>query len=238
VNEEAARRFFNGQALDGALIDALGERIEIVGVVKAEALGAARATPAPTVFMPMAQVPLPVMTLAVRAAPAAVELPSRLGQALGAVPGGGLTASVATLEEHLERTSLAAARIATSLVGVCAALALVLSLAGVYAVMADLVRRRRRELALRIALGASAWTLVAGIVREGLRLAAAGGAAGLLLATAGTPLLDRFVVRPVLPGPLVLVVATISVAVLVTIACAVPAWRAVSIDPRAVMQDE
>lgn len=237
VSENAAHTEFGGRAVGAVLIDPAGDRIEIVGVVRAEALGAVRQAPAPTVFLPLAQAYRPVVSLAMRAGETSREFRAAAGAKLGAVGGGRLLSSVATLEEHLERTSLAAARIATTLVGVCAALALVLSVAGVYAVMADLVLRRRREIALRVALGAGTWRLVGSIVREGLRIAAAGGAAGLVLAIAGTPLLDRFVVRPQLPGLMVIVVAISAVGVLVTIACAVPAWRAVSVDPRAVMHD-
>jgi ABC-type antimicrobial peptide transport system permease subunit len=69
-------------------------------------------------------------------------------------------------------------------------------------------------------------------------MAAKGGAAGLVLAVAGTPLLDRFVVQPQLPGLMVMVVAIAVLGVLVALACAVPAWRALSVDPRVAMNGE
>jgi len=120
----------------------------------------------------------------------------------------------------------------------CAVLALVMAASGVYAVISDLVARRSRELALRMALGAGAWAIVGNIIREGLRLGAIGGSAGFALAIVGTPFVDRFVVHPQLPGLVVLLGATVSLGLLVTTASALPAWRAVSVDPRIVMHDE
>ena len=238
VSEEAARTVFDGRALGAAVTDASGDRIEIVGVVRAEALGATRRAAASTIFLPLAQSYRQGMVLAMRATDVSRASRATAEASLGAIAGGKLVSSVATLEEHLERTSLAAARIASSLVGVCAALAFGLSMVGLYAAMADLVQRRRRELALRVALGAGPWRLVASIVREGLGMAAKGGAAGLVLAVAGTPLLDRFVVQPQLPGLMVLVVAIAVIGVLVALACALPAWRALSVDPRTAMNGD
>jgi hypothetical protein len=238
VNEDAARTVFAGQAVGAAVIDGWGDRIEIVGVVKAEALGAARRAAAPTILMPRAQMHKLVMTLAFRANDTSEAFRSQATSALSVAGIGERLSAVSTLEQHLERTSLASAQIASTLVGVLAALALVLSLAGIYGVMADLVVRRRRELALRVALGANGWQLIGNVMREGLRLAVTGGAAGLVLAVAGTPLLDRFVVRPQLPGPPVVAGATGVILMLVLLACALPAWRAVSVDPKVVMHDE
>ena len=239
ISEDGARTLFDGQAIGGALIDPEGGRIEIVGVVRADALGAAQKTRAPMLFLPLAQMDQPTMTLAIRTEKTTAEFRETVRGELAGVPDGQLLTDVGTLEEHLMRTSLAAERIATALVGVCALMALALSVAGVYAVMADLVVRRRRELALRIALGAGAWRLVGNIVREGLRMAAIGGAAGLAIAVVGVPILDHYGVGVALrlPGPLVIVSAMFAIGALVVLACALPAWRAVTVDPRAVMHD-
>jgi putative ABC transport system permease protein len=89
---------------------------------------------------------------------------------------------VLTLDEHNARTSLGPERIATLLVGTCAVIALSLAILGVYGVMSDAVLQRKREIALRLALGARAGGIVGGVLRHGLRIAAAGGATGLGLA--------------------------------------------------------
>jgi hypothetical protein len=228
---------FGWQAIGSALTDPSGDRIEIVGVVRAEALGVAQRSAAPMLFLPLAQAYQHQMVLAVRAQDPAPELVAALESGLRTVEGGGLLSPLETLDAHLVRTSLAPERIVRSLVAVCAALAVVLSIAGVYAVMADLVVRRRRELALRIALGAGPARLVRSVVREGLRLAIAGALIGLVAAIAGAPLLERVVVRPRLPGPAAILTACATVALLVMLACAVPAWRAVSVDPRTAMEE-
>jgi ABC-type antimicrobial peptide transport system permease subunit len=177
------------------------------------------------------------VVLAVRAEGPTPGLLTALESDLRAVDGGDLLSPLETLDAHLIRTSLAPERIVRSLVAVCAVLAVVLSIAGVYAVMADLVVRRRRELALRIALGAGPVRLVRSVVREGMRLAVAGAVIGLIAAIAGAPLLERVVVRPRLPGPLAILTACLTVTLLVALACAIPAWRAVSVDPRTAMEE-
>jgi ABC-type antimicrobial peptide transport system permease subunit len=114
--------------------------------------------------------------------------------------------------------------------------ALVLSIAGIHGAMSDLVARRRPELALRVALGARPVRLVAEVVRAGLRLALAGAGAGLGIGILATPVLAYVLGRADLPSLTVLLVALAAVATLVAASSALPAWRAISVDPREVMR--
>ena len=134
------------------------------------------------------------------------------------------------------RTSLAAERIAISLVAVCAAMALVIAIVGVHRAMNDLVARRRAELALRTALGASAARLIGYVVGAGLRMAVVGLGVGIGLAAAILPLLDRIVRTPQWPSLVSVGLAGLVICLIVIIACAVPAWRAVAVDPSEALQ--
>ena len=104
---------------------------------------------------------------------------------------GGRRPVVTTLDAHLSRTALASERIATMLVGASAATALTLGVLGMYGAMADAARQRRREIALRIALGAQGWRVIRQVLAEGLRLAGAGTVAGML----GSILVARWLAR-------------------------------------------
>jgi hypothetical protein len=238
ISAEAARTLFADRAIGGAVVDSDGDRVEIVGVVGDETLGAAQRGGAPAIFFPLSQVDTPVMTLAVRTS-ASTDL-SELDRAVGRIPRGTVLESFETMESHMTRTALAPERLAAALLGACAVVALVVSIAGVYAVMADLVLRRRRELALRLALGAQPWALMfsrGGVVSQALRLSALGVLLGAVGAAIGTPILSHLLIPSRLPGPLVVVVAAAAVAGLVGIASALPAWRAVRVDPRRLIEE-
>lgn len=219
-------------------MDPDGDRVEIVGVVGDETLGAAQRGGAPAIFFPLSQVYTPTMTLAVRTA-ASMDL-SLLDRGVRRIPGGTVWDSFETMESHMTRTALAPERIAAALLGACALVALIVSAAGVHAVIADLVLRRRRELALRLALGASPWALLfsrGGVVSHALRLAALGVLTGAAGAAIGTPILSHLLIPSRLPGPLVVVVAGAAVAGLVVLASALPAWQAVRVEPRGLIQE-
>src|SRR4029450_10998232 len=156
-----------------------GRRIEIVGVVHAPLLRASQRKPEPAMYLPMSQEFRRRMTLLFGAAAGSGARLGSVRRALEAVPGG-RGVRLTTLDAHLSRTALAPERIASVLVGASAATALTLGILGLYAAMAEAVRQRRREIALRLALGAPGWRVIRQVVIEGLQLAAAGIVAGTL----------------------------------------------------------
>jgi putative ABC transport system permease protein len=91
--------------------------------------------------------------------------------------------------EHFQFDSVAAPRVTTTLLGVLAALALLISTSGIAAVMMLSVTQRTRELGIRVALGAERRRIVAMVLRQGLMLAVIGIAAGICGAMALTRLL-------------------------------------------------
>lgn len=119
-----------------------------------------------------------------------------------------------------------------------AALALLLALAGIYAVMSFLVEARRREIGVRMALGASRASVLALVVGRGLRLAAIGIACGLAAALALGRLLasQLYQVSPADPATLAAAAALLAAACL--LACAVPARRAAALDPTRTLRTE
>ena len=237
LNHEAAEVYFGGNAVGGAVIDGDGRRTEIVGVVHSALLRTSQRRVEPTIYYSMAQDFRPRMTLILGAREADDELLATVRRRVDLVHGGKGPVTVTTLATHLARTALAPERIATVLVGASAATSLTLGVLGLYGAMADAARQRRREIAMRLALGAQGRRIVGHVLGEGLRLAGAGTVAGML----GSLLVARWLVR-LTPGagwptvwvwlaaPLVLLAA-------VAIASVLPARRALAVDPLIVMRD-
>jgi len=130
-----------------------------------------------------------------------------------------------TFDEVLRET-FARPRELAWLIGSFAALALLLSAIGVYGVMAFLTTARAREIAIRIALGATQGNVVGLVVRDAMKLAAAGAVAGVV----ATPFAFRFLsasVYGVAPwDPVMLASVAAFLAVICGAAAAIPAFRA------------
>ncbi len=136
------------------------------------------------------------------------------------------------------RQSLSRPRLLADLLGAFAALALLLAAIGTYGVLSYMVSERRREIGIRMALGAERGTVLGGIMGQGLRLTAAGLGIGLAAAFGLTRLMESllFGVRPADPATLVGVVA--SIALIAGIACYLPAYRATRVDPVVVLRQD
>ncbi|HKW02936.1 MAG TPA: FtsX-like permease family protein, partial [Vicinamibacterales bacterium] len=134
--------------------------------------------------------------------------------------------------------SLGARRFNLTLVGVFAATALILAVAGIYGVMAYNVARRRREIGVRIALGATTGDVLRNILGQGLVTITIGVVAGVLGALALTRWLQSmlFGVTPTDPVAFAAVVAVL--VVVATLACYVPARRGTRINPVEALRQE
>ena len=138
--------------------------------------------------------------------------------------------AVATMEQVVS-SSTAQRRLALMLFGAFASLALVLAVAGIYGVLAGAVAERTREIGVRSALGATPGAILKMIMLQGMRLAVAGLAIGLV----GALSLGRFL-RSLLYGieatdPLTLGAVALLLAAVALAACVLPAFRALGVDP-------
>jgi predicted permease len=136
-------------------------------------------------------------------------------------------------EESIRRPRLLA-----QLLGGFAGLALLLAAIGTYGVLSYMVAERRREIGIRMALGADQANVLGQVLRQGLALTAAGIVAGLAGAFALNRLIASllFGVRPTDPMTMIAVVATITA--VAAIACWLPAWRASRVDPIVVLRQD
>jgi ABC-type antimicrobial peptide transport system permease subunit len=125
-----------------------------------------------------------------------------------------------------------------TLLGAFAALALLLAAFGIYSVLSYIVSKRRREIGLRMAIGASQWDVVAAIGGHAARLTAIGLGAGVLIAAATTRLLSTLLygVSP-LDVPAFAAV-TVGLALVALLASCIPARRAALVDPMTALREE
>jgi putative ABC transport system permease protein len=129
-------------------------------------------------------------------------------------------------------------RLLAQLIGAFAGLALLLAAVGTYGVLSYMVAERRREIGIRLALGADHSRVMGQVMKQGLILTAVGVIAGL----AGALGLNRLIasllfgVQPTDATTIVGVVATITI--VAAVACWVPAWRASRLDPNVVLRED
>ena len=119
-----------------------------------------------------------------------------------------------------------------------AGLALLLAAIGTYGVLSYMVAERRREIGIRMALGADQGSVLAQVMKQGLMLTTVGIVVGLAGAFALNRLIASllFGVQPTDPTTIVAVVATITL--VAAVACWLPAWRASRVDPNVVLRDD
>ncbi len=129
-------------------------------------------------------------------------------------------------------------RLLAQLLGIFAGLAILLAAIGSYGVLAYMVTERRREIGIRMALGADRASVMRMVLSQGLRLTLVGVAAGLAAAFAMNRVLASllFGVRPSDPLTIASVVALIGTVALV--ACYLPARLATRVDPMIVLREE
>ena len=187
-------------------------------------------------LVPHTQASVPAMTILVRTGLRASAIAPALR---GAVRD--LDAAMPAPEIHevaSSRTSAAAtARFNTALVGAFAAIALVLAVTGVYAMLAFSVEERRRELAVRLALGAGARDIVRLVLGGGLMLAAIGTAIGAVAAVAATHAMRSLLFDVAPTDPATFAAAAMVLLAAAALACYLPARRAARLDPLIVLRD-
>ncbi len=247
INEAMARQLFPGE-------DPIGKRVRfgpegadapwntIIGVVGDVRQMGLDVPAEPELYLASAQIPVQFAFfwprhLLVRTQGDPMALAAALRRAVWDVDPDQPVAQIRPMTDVLD-ADLASRNTQLTLLGVFAALALVLAAVGLYGVLAYTVTQRTAEIALRMALGAPVASVVHGVVRSALVLAALGIALGLVGALAGTRVLASFLYGVSATDPVTLAgVAVLLVAVTVA-ASYVPARRAARIDPAAALRGE
>jgi len=208
---------------------------EVIGVVGDDRHKGPRSEPVPEIFIPHAQNPYLVMNVIARTAvdPAAVAQSAR-ASALRVDPDQPVH-SVTTMEQLLG-DAVQLDRFAMLLVTLFAVGGLITAAGGVYALLAYIVMQRRREIALRMALGASPQHVARSILMESMVLAVAGGTIGIAGAAASSGFARTLLFGVAPQDPVTLVTAVVLLFLVVVAASWLPARRAALIDPARAMR--
>ena len=241
VSEDVADRIWPGR-------DPVGRRLKFGGSTSTDpwltVVGIVRPTryrelfvPRPTLYLPAAQFQSGASLVVLRTSAPLDALSRAARDAVRALDSDVQVVRVVPFAEMLDGP-LARPRFTAIVVGIFGVAALMLAAIGLYGVMATLVRQRHRELGVRLAVGATAADVRRLVLGEGLRLAAVGVAAGLVLA-----MLAMRALRSVLFGvdpldSMNLVLTVVAIGSLATLASYLPARRAGRIDPVSLLRSE
>jgi len=248
VNQAFARRFLNGANPVGHTANLFlpgppPPPVEIVGLVADSVYGTLRSPEPATIYLPLAQLSevaspfLASVNLTVRASRGS---PALLITSVAAAIGGvssGLTLTFHTLNDQLD-ASLAQERVLAMLSGFFGGVALLLAALGLYGVTAYAVARRRMEIGIRMALGATAGIIVRTVLVRVAVLVGTGVAIGALVSLWTSRFVAALLYGLQPRDPATLVGAAAVLAAVAAIAAWLPAWRAARVDPAIALRYE
>ncbi len=238
INEEFARRIFGSasKALGRHYKMPDGARIEVVGVAENGKYKNLTEDPQTAMFFPLLQVPSSQTSLIVRSDRDPQQLAEAMRSTLRNLDAG-LPSDVQPWQQVLD-LPLFPARMATASLGVLGAMGAMLSVTGIFGLAAYSVSKRKRELGIRMALGAQRKEVLEAALGRAFKLLALGSAAGLVLGLLASKVLSVIVYQATPRDPLVLAGVVLAMLVLGLVATWIPAQRALSLDPVMLMREE
>jgi putative ABC transport system permease protein len=238
VTEKFARDFFPNE-------EAVGKRIrpgistydddedrwrEIVGVVGDVRNRSLSTDPPPAYYVPQTQVPFTQLVGVIKTSNEPRSLISAVGKEVAAMDQDVPVFAVKTMEEYLS-TSVAGPRFSTTLLSIFAAVALVLTIVGLYGVMSYSVAQRTNEIGIRLALGAQSRDVLLMIVKQGGMLIGLGLVIGLSVAYVVMRLITSWLFGVTAKDPFTFAAVAVLLAMVALLACYIPALRATKVDP-------
>lgn len=230
VNEAFARANFPGESAVGKRLQFGQSTVEIIGVVN-DIRQVAMAEPArPTMYLHNLQNSRSKTTIVARTAADPLGMAESIRQAIWSIDPQQAITAVFTFDEAVSR-AMARPRLLTVLLGAFGLLGLGLGAIGLYGALAAVVGERRREIGVRLALGAAPRQVLSMIIRGGLGLAAVGGVIGLAGAYGLTRYLESILYGVTPADPATFVLTALVFALTGAAASWIPARRAARLDP-------
>ena len=238
VNAEFARKIFGSvaDAIGGYCKREDGTRIEVVGIAEEGKYHSLTEDPKLAMFLPLLQSPSSETWMVVRSNRDSLELSPAIRNTLRELDAG-LPVYIQTWVKELDH-ALFAPRMATLSLGVLGVMGAMLSVTGIFGLAAYSVSKRKRELGIRMALGAQRKEVLQAALGRALQLLAYGSAAGLLLGILASRVLAHIVYQATTRDPLVLAGVVLVMALLGLLATWIPAQRALSIDPMILLREQ
>jgi predicted permease len=243
IDDQFARRHFGdrdpiGRRINIDILNITAEIVGVVGHVRQWGLDENAASPYHSqCYLSMFQLPSHVLPLAARdismvfrTADAPLAQVGPIRRALEAINGQFVMYREQAMDEVIS-DRLARRRFSMIVLGVFAALALMMACVGIYGVISHLVGERTQEIAIRVALGAARRDVLRMVLREGAKMALAGVAIGLAAALGLTRLLTSMLFGISAHDPVTMAGVVSLLTFVALAACYIPAWRATRIDP-------
>jgi len=238
VNQTLATRFWpKDNPIGRRLHGPDGNWLVVVGVVRNSKYGSLDESPECFLYRPLAQHYVSTATFLVRASADPSTVTPIVKDEIAALDS---TLTVYNLNKMEDRVGLSmlANRAAATVSSILGGLALVLSMIGTYGIMSFLVQRRRREIGLRMALGATQANILKSIVGKGMAWAGLGLIVGVASSLVITKLLQRILYGLSTIDFLTLGFTIVLLAITALSACIIPAIRASGIDPLSALREQ
>ena len=238
VNDTLATRFWpRGQAI-GSMILVGGAARQVVGVVADVSMTSRSERAESWVFTPFWQNPGEIDSrIAVRSAGDPAALLAELSRTVHRIDPNVPIAETITLPVRMAALTRPV-RVSALFIGYAASLAILLTAVGLYGTLAFAVSRRTKEIGIRLALGAGRGRIIRSIVREGVIVAVAGAAAGILLAMGASRVLSHLLYGSAEADWMFAAAAAIIIACVALGASVVPARRAAVVEPIVALRQE
>jgi predicted permease len=236
VNETMAQRFWRGGNPVGQRLQVKGRWLQVVGMAKDSKYSRLIETSRPFFYTSLRQSPANGQAIQIRTALAPAAVANALTREIKAIDANLAAAEILTTREQVDRMSWQQ-RAAVTLLAIFGAIALLLAGVGLYGVMSYAVSQSRRELGLRMALGADVSDLLRIVMSHGLSLTLAGIAVGGVLALALTRLMGDMLYRVSPRDPAAFALAFVVMTAASFAASLVPALRATRTDPVRALRD-
>jgi putative ABC transport system permease protein len=228
--------------------DALGKRItmdvsgtpwtgEIVGVVNSFRETDLAEEPRRELFTAYSQTTIPGNTLVVRSTGSTADVLTAVRSAIGAVDPDVAFFNVRTMKQQVA-DSVAQPRLRSALLAIFSSVALILASLGIYGLIACSVAERKKEIGIRIAMGARPAEVRSMVLGQGLKLTAIGLALGLAGAAGATRLIDGFLYGVRASDPFTYALTCVVFLGVAIVASYLPARRAMRVDPMVALREE
>lgn len=242
VNETMAARLWPGQEPIGKRFDlpsVPGGLWEVVGVAHDSKYLAVFESPLPYFYLPLAQHPDFLRVVQVRSSRPPQTVAAEITREIAALDPEMPIAEPRTMHETIDGgLGFLLFRIGALQAGALGVLGLIVASIGVYGVLSYSASQRAREIGIRLALGASQVDVRRLILQQGVTLVLAGILIGLAGAVAVTQAIDKFLMLTTATEPLTFIGVTALLAAIALLACYLPAWRAMRVDPMVSLRHE
>jgi len=242
INQTMARRFWPREDALGKRFSTSGDRgpfVEVVGVTGDGKYGTLGEDPQPFFYVPLAQNFASKRALQIRAQIPPESLAASVKEVIAGLAPDLSIMDMETMNQFLEGAlGFFAFRLAATLAAVLGTVGLILAIVGVYGVVSFTVSQRTRDIGIRRALGASSRDILHLVWLQGVRLVMAGLVVGTIVAWALARAMTHLVAGITTSDPVTYVSVAVLLGAVALLACWIPAWRAMKVDPMVALRHE